>query len=66
MKFTDIKDFDLTDILFVGGDYLDSNIIEVFDYLGVLDLMRNIYIDKALASELPPPNAFGVWGGGFH
>ena len=52
MKFTEIKDFDLTDILFVGGDYLDSNIIEVFDYLGVLDLMRNIYVEKAIANKV--------------
>ena len=52
MKFTEIKDFDLTDILFVGGDYLDSHIIEVFDCIGVLDLMRNIYVDKALANKV--------------
>lgn len=52
MKFTEIKDFDLTDILFVGGDYLDSNIIEVFDCIGVLDLMRNIYVEKAIANKV--------------
>ena len=52
MKFTDIKDFDLTDILFVGGDYLDSHTIEVFDCIGVLDLMRNIYVEKAIANKV--------------
>lgn len=52
MKFTEIKDFDLTDILFVGGDYLDSHIIEVFDRSGVFDLMRDIYVEKAIVNKM--------------
>lgn len=52
MKFTEIKDFDLTDDFFSGVGYLNSSIIEIFDRLGVLDLMRNIYVDKALANKV--------------
>ena len=52
MKFTEIKDFDLTDDFFSGDGYLNSSIIEIFDRSGVLDLMRNIYVDKAIANKV--------------
>ena len=62
MKFTEIKDFDLADDFFSGDGYLNSNIIEVFDRLGVLDLMRNIYVDKALANKVDMSTYFGDFG----
>ena len=52
MKFTEIKDFDLTDDFFSGDGYLNSSIIEIFDRSGVLDLMRNIYIERAIANKV--------------
>ena len=62
MKFTEIKDFDLADDFFSGDGYLNSNIIEIFDRSGVLDLMRNIYVDKALANKVDMSTYFGDFG----
>ena len=62
MKFTEIKDFDLADDFFSGDGYLNSNIIEIFDRLGVLDLMRNIYVDKALANKVDMLTCLGDFG----
>ena len=62
MKFTEIKDFDLADDFFSGDGYLNSNIIEIFDRSGVLDLMRNIYVDKAIANKVDMLTDFGDFG----
>ena len=62
MKFTDIKDLDLTDSIFVGGDYLSSSIIEVFDRSGVLDLMRDIYVDMAIKNKVNMSAGFSDFG----
>ena len=62
MKFTYIKDFDLTDDFFSGDGYLNSNIIEIFDRLGVLDLMRDIYVDMAIKNKVNMSAGFSDFG----